>query len=204
MPITARPTRIRGRWLGRRCRRPLPSRPTTFPLLRALRPHIVSFIPYDQARFTKNTFYYDTSRVSRTSERSALVFTWKTDIRDITAPTVVYKLWDEVRILSYGLSTALMYSMSRAAEQMAPGYDLAPLPGGATPAPADRAKSKRKQTLLSLLDALHELSKDGELDVGSTCLSSCLTSPSVSRPASAVHQGSNQQPSFEDDRDVRE
>ncbi|OBZ67869.1 hypothetical protein A0H81_12274 [Grifola frondosa] len=42
------------------------------------------------------------------------------------------------------------------------------------------SNTKRKQTLISLLDALAELSKDEELDVSST----------------------NQQPSFEDDRDV--
>ena len=51
---------------------------------------------------------------------------------------------------------------------MTPGYDLSPLPGGATAPLAEGAKSKRKQTLLSLLDALQELSKDGELDVAGT------------------------------------
>ena len=71
--------------------------------------------------------------------------------------------------LPYDPATLLMYSISRAAEQLTPGYNLAPLPGSAPAAlPADGTKSKRKQTLLSLLDALHELSKDGELDIGGT------------------------------------
>ena len=131
------------------------------------------------------------------------MFTWKTDIHDTTTLTVVYKRWDEVRFPSYDLYTVLMYSISRTAEQMAPGYDLAPVHGGATAAPVDGAKSKRKQTLLSLLDALHELSKDGELDIGSTCPSLYLALHSVSRLALATHQDTSQQPSFEDDRDVR-
>lgn len=57
--------------------------------------------------------------------------------------------------------------MSRIAE-VTPGYDLSPLPGGAAAPGAQGTKNKRKQTLLSLLDALQELSKDGDLDVGST------------------------------------
>ena len=61
-----------------------------------------------------------------------------------------------------------MHPLSRIAEQVTPGYDLSPLPGGATAPPAEGAKSKRKQTLLSLLDALQELSKDGELDIAGT------------------------------------
>ena len=44
--------------------------------------------------------------------------------------------------------------------------DLTTLPGGESPPPGEGAtKSKRKQTLLSLLDALQELSRDEELDV---------------------------------------
>lgn len=44
--------------------------------------------------------------------------------------------------------------------------DLTTLPGGeATPPGEGAKKSKRKQTLLSLLDALQELSRDEELDV---------------------------------------
>ncbi|KAI0074084.1 WD40 repeat-like protein [Panus rudis PR-1116 ss-1] len=60
--------------------------------------------------------------------------------------------------------------------------DLQAIPGNGTSSPAEGKKShsKRKQTLLSLLDALHELSKDDELAL----------------------LAANQQPSFEDDRDV--
>ncbi|KAI0346641.1 WD40 repeat-like protein [Trametopsis cervina] len=58
--------------------------------------------------------------------------------------------------------------------------DLTTLPGGQSTPMEGITKNKRKQTLLSLLDALHELSKDDDLDV------------------SAVAQ----QPSFEADRDV--
>ena len=43
--------------------------------------------------------------------------------------------------------------------------DLTTLPGGEATPPEVVTKSKRKQTLLSLLDALQELSKDEELDV---------------------------------------
>lgn len=64
-----------------------------------------------------------------------------------------------------------MYTIPRIAEQVASGYDLSGLPtvpaGAASPKDGG-AKNKRKQTLLSLLDALQELSKDGELDIGST------------------------------------
>lgn len=61
-----------------------------------------------------------------------------------------------------------MWVVSRIAEPVTPGYELAPATGGA-PNPAEGQKSKRKQTLLSLLDALQELSKDGDLDIPSTC-----------------------------------
>ncbi|KAI0090434.1 WD40-repeat-containing domain protein [Irpex rosettiformis] len=57
--------------------------------------------------------------------------------------------------------------------------DLTTLPGGQS-APMEGTKNKRKQTLLSLLDALQELTKDEDLDVSSAAL----------------------QPSFEADRDV--
>lgn len=61
--------------------------------------------------------------------------------------------------------------------------DLTTLPGGeATPPGEGTQKSKRKQTLLSLLDALQELSRDEDLNL---------------TPAS-------QQPNFEADGDVRE
>ena len=48
--------------------------------------------------------------------------------------------------------------------------DLTTLPGGQS-APMEGTKSKRKQTLLSLLDALQELTKDDELDVSGTSTS---------------------------------
>lgn len=68
------------------------------------------------------------------------------------------------------------------ADAITPGYDLSSLPAAPPGAstPKEGVKSKRKQTLLSLLDALQELSKDGELDI----------------------TNNGQQPSFEDDRDV--
>ncbi|EKM57477.1 uncharacterized protein PHACADRAFT_206381 [Phanerochaete carnosa HHB-10118-sp] len=68
------------------------------------------------------------------------------------------------------------------AEPVASGFDFSNLPT-VSPGPTvakDGVKNKRKQTLLSLLDALHELSKDSDLAI----------------------TGNNQQPSFEDDRDV--
>lgn len=43
--------------------------------------------------------------------------------------------------------------------------DLTTLPGGQSTPMEGITKNKRKQTLLSLLDALHELSKDDDLDV---------------------------------------
>ena len=63
-----------------------------------------------------------------------------------------------------------MYPIPHIAEpSLAPGYDLT---NGAASGglPGEGAKNKRKQTLLSLLDALQELSKDGELDFSSACL----------------------------------
>jgi hypothetical protein len=58
-----------------------------------------------------------------------------------------------------------MYSIPHLADSVTPGYDIAAAPG----TPANGAKSKRKQTLLSLLDALHELSRDGDLELSGTC-----------------------------------
>lgn len=67
---------------------------------------------------------------------------------------------------------------------------------GAEATPAEGVKSKRKQTLLSLLEALQELSR--ETDVGAW--------PSVAWPNFHLFAclGIDQKPSFEDDRDVRE
>ncbi|GJE97468.1 WD40 repeat domain-containing protein [Phanerochaete sordida] len=69
------------------------------------------------------------------------------------------------------------------ADAVTSGFDLSSLPGAPPGAatPKDGVKSnKRKQTLLSLLDALQELSREGDLELAN----------------------SNQKPSFEDDRDV--
>ena len=68
--------------------------------------------------------------------------------------------------------------------------------------PGEGAKNKRKQTLLSLLDALQELSKDGELDFSSACLT--VIRRDILSNTSLRSSGNSQQPSFEDDRDVRE
>lgn len=48
--------------------------------------------------------------------------------------------------------------------------DLTTLPGGQTTPGAEHVKTKRKQTLLSLLDALHELTREEELGASSTSL----------------------------------
>ena len=93
-----------------------------------------------------------------------------------------------------------MYSVSFPAEPLAPGYDLTNAAAGVVK-PIDGAKSKRKQTLLSLLDALQELSKDGDLDIPSTCFTLAV---SLFGLTDVCHPSDNsQQPSFEDDRDVR-
>jgi len=74
--------------------------------------------------------------------------------------------------------------------------------GTATPRPDTnkRGSSKRKQTLLNLLDALNELTNDEEpFSKGE----SPLSVPAPELNGSAVLE-SNLQPSFQDDRDVRE
>ncbi len=64
----------------------------------------------------------------------------------------------------------ILYEGAAGLEAVVASYpnDLTTLPGGQS-APMEGTKNKRKQTLLSLLDALQELSRDEDLDVSGMC-----------------------------------